>query len=127
MNKIKFLSETQKERVINLLEKYNKIYTAIGEVDAEFFSVYYLLCSDLMWDCTSAYVDDSLINFEELLMEPLLQGEAEVIAKIAYTLYNEGGDLEFKDIIRHITRENWELVSNAMNYRKLGIKIEELN
>jgi len=127
MNKIKFLSETQKERVINLLEKYNKIYTAIGEVDAEFLSVYYLLCSDLMWDCTSAYVDDSLINFEELLMEPLLQGEAEVIAKIAYTLYNEGGDLEFKDIIRHITRENWELVSNAMNYRKLGIKIEELN
>lgn len=126
MNKVKFLSENQKNRTIELLEKYDKIYTAIGEVDSEFLSVYYLLCSDLMWKYTEKYLGTSLINFEDLIMDPEIRDEIEVIARIAYVLYNEGNDLEFKEITRKITRENWELISNAMTYRKMGVKIEEL-
>ncbi|MCC5909492.1 MAG: hypothetical protein JJT76_03525 [Clostridiaceae bacterium] len=126
---INYENEEHRKKVLGLLKKYNKIHSESNKVDIEYLSAFFLLSTSLLnHKKLEKYIHPSGIgiNFLKMVEDEYLSSSEEVMIKVAWNLYNSDGDIKPIEIIRFLSNENYNLVIQAMELRRVKHYLEEL-
>lgn len=124
--KVTYQSEKHREKVLNLLDKFDKKYEAIDMVDIEYFCAYYILNLDSVSEVSEKYLEEELIDFTGLTCEFEDEDPRKYTVRLAWDLFNSLGELKLMDLISKVELSEWEYLLKAVDYRKKGVALKEL-
>lgn len=123
-----FKNEEHKERFLELLEKYNRVYD--GLIENEYGAAFYILSADNeIWSKSMSYIDVDGIDFETMIQEKDFSTGYAVLVKLAANLFNGN----FAEDIAPINlcccldgESNFKVALAALQIRKYKISLEEV-
>ena len=115
-----YKNQIHRETVIQYLKRLDKINPS-GEVDREYLSALYIICSDgeFRYKCLQ-YIDleERGIDFNSCLSEQDFSSGYYPLVKLASNLFNENNSVTPMELIRTLSGEYWDLALQAICLRK---------
>lgn len=126
VNKVLYEDENHRNIVIELLEKYKKIYAKYdNEIDLEYYPAFYLLSASMLKDKTLKYITLDGIDFNSMLKEDFSSGQT-LLIRLARELFNNGDNAPIIDLIGTLDELHWGLALEAIKLRRHALKLSEI-
>lgn len=123
-----FKNEEHKERFLELLEKYNRVYD--GLIENEYGAAFYILSADNeIWSKSKGYIGVDGIDFETMFQEKDFSTGYAVMVKLAANLFNGNfnKDITPIDLCWCLDGDsNFKIALAALQIRKYKISLEEI-
>ena len=124
---IHFHDEAHRKKVINYLQKENKIYRD-GKADGYYLSAFYLLLSTKngLYRKTIRYIDSDGIDFEQMLAKQDFSSGERKLIKLAANLFSGSIDVSPTELINTLDEENFMMAMQAIFLKRNGCRVKEL-
>lgn len=120
-----FKNEDHKERFLELLEKYNRVYD--GLIENEYGAAFYILSADNeIWSKSKSYIGIDGIDFETMFQEKDFSTGYAILVKLATNLFNGNFNIAPVELCYLDGDSNFKVALAALHIRKYKISLEEV-
>jgi hypothetical protein len=121
-----FKSPAHRERLVEAIERLEKIEESNGKADSWYVAALYILTADhATWDDVQPYVSSTGIKFDDILANIHFSSGYATMIEVAANLFRDSGQVDLSRFT-NLDESNFQIVIDAIRLRRYSIGMDEL-